>query len=104
MNRRAVDPTGKQALFGSPPAAAGDRLAPGVRSEGRAALFSTAPRQPGTVIVECSGCRVRSRVSLFDLGLRALSGSAWFPLRRHPHWIRCPNCGGRRWCRIGWND
>ena len=104
MNRRAMDPTGKHALFDGQPAAAPDRLAPGIRTEGRAALFSTAPRQPGTVVVECSGCRVRSRASLFDVGLRFLTGSAWFPLRRHSYWIRCPNCGQRRWCRIGWSD
>jgi hypothetical protein len=104
MAPRSVDPTGKRALFGSPPAAAGDRLAPGLPSEGRAALFSTAPRQAGTVVVECSHCRVRSRVSLFELGLRLFSGSAWLPLRHHPHWMRCPSCRQRRWCRIGWND
>ena len=104
MTPRSVDPTGKQALFAQQPAAARDRLAPGPRPEGRAALFSTGPRQAGTVIVECSDCRVRSRVSLLDLGLRLLSGSLWWPLARHQHWLRCPGCGQRRWCRIGWNE
>lgn len=104
MSPRSLDPTGKQALFQSQPAAARDRLAPGTRTEGRAALFSTPPRQPGTVLVECSGCRVRTRISVFDLGMRLLSGSAWWPLRHHQHWLRCPTCGQRRWCHIGWTD
>ena len=104
MSPRAVDPTGKQALFDTQPSAARDRLAPGTRNEGRTALFSTAARQPGTVLIECSACRSRARVSLFDVGLRLMSGSAWFPLRRHQHWMRCPSCGQRRWCRIGWTD
>ena len=104
MSPRSVDPTGKQALFDTQPSAARDRLAPGPRTEGRTALFSTASRRPGTVLVECSACRVRSRVSLLDLGLRLATGSAWFPLRSHQHWMRCPSCGQRRWCRIGWTD
>lgn len=104
MSPRRSDPSGKQALFSHQLAAAPDRLAPGQRNEGRAALFSTPTRRPGTVIVECSGCLVRSRVSVLDLGVRFLSGSAWLPLRRHQNWIRCPACGQRRWCRIGWTD
>ncbi len=97
MARRHDDPTGKAALFG--PA-----VAPGTPNEGKAALFSSSPRRRGTVVIECADCLARTRVSLADLAVRLGTGSVWFPLRRHQHWLRCPACGRRRWCRIGWTD
>jgi hypothetical protein len=99
---RPVDPTGKQALFSAAAAAAPDRVAPGPHQEGKQALFSMSPWRPGTVVVECSVCRVRRRASLMDVAARLAFGSIWLPLRRHPHWIGCPHCGRRQWCRIGW--
>jgi hypothetical protein len=99
---RRTDPLGKESLFTAPVAASADQLASGDASEGRAALFSTGPRRPGTVVVTCEGCSARSRVSLVDLGLRFATGSAWWPLRRHAHWMRCPSCGRRTWCAIDW--
>lgn len=93
---------GKHALFTAPVAAPPDQLRPGSGSDGREALYSTGPRQPGTVVVSCRECRSRSRVSLVDLGVRFLSVSVWLPLRRHPHWLRCPACGDHTWCRIDW--
>jgi hypothetical protein len=101
---RTVDPTGKHALFTSPVRAAPDQLTPGNQKEGRDALFSTGPRQAGTVIVTCSTCRVRTRSSLVDLGVRLLSISMWIPGRRYNHWMRCPACAQHTWCRIGWNE
>ena len=105
------DPTGKRALFeaagGAAPVTAGngESILNG-QATGKAALFSTPARQPGTVIVECSSCQARSRVSLTDMARRLLTGSAWLPLLRpaYPHWLRCPACGERRWCRIGWTE
>jgi hypothetical protein len=99
-----LDPTGKQALFHATVAAAPDQFATKARNEGRAALFSGSRRRPGTVVIECSDCRVRSRTSLVDVGFRLASISAFVPFRRHPHWLRCPACGAWRWCRIGWTD
>ena len=104
MSNRRLDPTGKQALFSAPVAAAPDQVMARTGNEGRAALFSTAPRRAGTVVVECSGCRSRSRASVVDLAVRLLSGSAWLPFRDHQHWMRCPSCGERRWCRVGWTE
>lgn len=101
---RRVDPTGKHALFSAPPTAARDQLGPGNRKEGRDAFFSTGPRQPGTVVVTCSQCATRSRVTLLDLGLRLLSISVWIPGRKHNHWMRCPGCHQHTWCDIGWNE
>jgi hypothetical protein len=101
---RRVDPTGKQALFSAPVTSAPDRIRPGPRNEGRTALFSTPPRQAGTVVIECSRCRARSRTSVIDLALRLATGSIWMPVRRFQHWVRCPACGHRQWCRIGWTE
>lgn len=106
MTERLVDPTGKRALFsGAGPAGEQAPAGPVQPSgaEGRAALFSTPPRKAGTVVIECSECKVRSRESLVGLGVRLATGSAWVPLLgRYQHWVRCPACGKRRWCRIGW--
>ncbi len=100
MSERHVDPTGKAALFGDLAA----QPAPGPETDGKTALFSSSRRRAGTVVVECSGCDARTRVSLVDVALRLGLGSVWFPFRRHQHWMQCPSCGRRRWCRIGWTD
>lgn len=101
---RKVDPAGKHALFSAPPTAARDQLLPGNQKEGRDALFSTGPRQPGTVVITCASCKVRTRATLVDLGIRLISISAWIPGRTHSHWMRCPACHKHTWCRVGWND
>jgi hypothetical protein len=99
-----LDPTGKRALFEAPVSAAPDRTSVGHQHDGRAALFSTAPKRAGTVIVECGGCKARTRMSIVDLGLTLVGGSVWLPWRRKSHWMRCPSCHQRSWCRIGWTD
>jgi len=101
---RSLDPQGKRALFETPPSAAPDRLRAGPERAGRDALYSTGPTQIGTAVVDCSACHTRTRTSLPSLGLRMLSLSAWLPGRAHPHWLRCPACGHRTWCRIGWTE
>jgi len=98
------DPEGKRALFERPVAAAPDQIRTGRPSDGKAALYSSGPPRAGTVLVECAGCETRTRLSLADVGLRLLGGSAWLPARRHNHWMRCPSCGHRTWCRIGWSE
>jgi hypothetical protein len=117
MSDRLADPTGKRALFSATtgqrpedPAAedsASELLPsgtarPGAPTEGRAALFSTPGRSGGTVVVECSDCKVRSRVSLVNLAVQLSKVSVWLPFGRNQHWMLCPACGQRRWCRIGW--
>jgi hypothetical protein len=102
---RRLDPTGKRALFEAPVSAAPDSIATGHTPDGKGALFSAGPHRTGTVLVECSSCRARSRISLADLGVRMLSLSAFLPTRRsHPYWLRCPTCDHRTWCRVGWTD
>jgi hypothetical protein len=98
------DPTGKQALFSGAAAEAPDRAAPGAHTEGKEALFSIAPWRPGTVVVDCSVCKVRRRASLLEVGMRLVMGSLWFPWGKHPHWMSCASCGRRQWCRIGWTE
>lgn len=98
------DPEGRAALFGRPPEVADDLLRPGNRRAGRAALYSTGPRQTGTVVIECSDCGGRARSGMIDLGLRLLSVSVWLPTRRHSHWMRCPSCHQHTWCRVGWTE
>lgn len=102
--RRSLDPQGRRALFETPVSAARDTLRSGQPAEGRDALFSTGPRRTGTVVVTCSGCKARSRINLTDLGLRWLGGTVWIPGRRNGHWMRCPSCGDRTWCSIGWQS
>ena len=93
------DPTGKQALFSTP--TTGPRTSAS-RSNGKTALFSTEARRPGTVVVECSRCDGRTRLSIVRLAMTLLLGSLWLPLlnRDHPQWMVCPACGHRTWCRI----
>ena len=101
---RHIDPQGKQALFDAPVQAPPDQLSPGRGRQGRHALYSSGPRQVGTVIVECDSCEVRTRTSLVSLGIRMLPFTAWLPARRHAHFMRCPACGRMTWCRIGWME
>ncbi|MBK9180013.1 MAG: hypothetical protein IPM45_10685 [Acidimicrobiales bacterium] len=97
------DPQGKRALFEAPVDVAPDVLA-GRLGEGKTVLFSTGPRRQGTVVVECDACGARARLALVDLGMRMLPVTLWLPVRRHAHWLRCPTCERRSWCRIGWDE
>ena len=102
--RRSLDPQGRRALFETPVSAAGDAIRSGTPRDGKDALFSSGPRQPGTVVVTCSSCQARARINLTELGLRWLGGTVWIPGRRNGHWMRCPSCAQRTWCSIGWQE
>jgi len=104
---RRDDPLGKRALFETPPVRPDDPLDddPLIVAEhpdGRDALFSTGPHQPGTVVVGCSHCGVRSRISLVEAAVRIFAISLWFPGKTHSRWIQCPSCQRRAWCKIEW--
>ncbi len=98
-----LDPTGKSALFETPVQAPPDHLRGGVK-DGKRALYSAEARRPGTVVIECSGCKQKSRSTFFDLGVGLLPIPAWIPGRKHGHLMRCPACGRRHWCSIAWTD
>ncbi len=103
-SRRGLDPQGRRALFEMPVEAARDTIRSGEAKEGKDALYSTGPRQPGSVVVECDGCHVRTRISVTDVAMRLATLSVWFPGRTKGHWMRCPACERRHWCSIGWTD
>ena len=84
--------------------AARDTIRSGNPRDGKEALYSSGPHQPGTVVVTCSACKARSRINFTDLGLRWLTGTVWIPGRRDGHWMRCPSCQKRTWCSVAWND
>ena len=91
------DPLGKRALF-SPPAGE----APAQDDDGKTAMFSAGPRRPGTVVLECSRCLTRNRMSVVEAGVRIAYLSAWVPGKRFSRWIQCPECERRTWCKIHW--
>jgi len=74
-----------------------------VDTEGKRALFSTAPPIPaaGSITVECSGCGATSVLSARQ-AIRALVPSVHLPLLRgrYSSWLRCPACTRRRWVRL----
>lgn len=103
----ARDPFGKQALFRPPVSEIDDPLAhdPLVRT-GKTSkhedMFAVGPRRPGTVVLECSRCLTRTRMSAVEAGIRILFVSAWVPGKRYSRWMLCPECQRRTWCRIHW--
>jgi hypothetical protein len=70
--------------------------------DGKAALFSAASRRPGTLVVECSRCNGRTRVSYLEFGRRHLPYWVWTPWRRHSRYVTCPACGERSWVSARW--
>jgi hypothetical protein len=71
---------------------------------GRRALFSSDEPDPapaGAVVVECSTCLSRTRISLLALLRAAFPFWLHVPLiRRYPSLLRCPTCGRRTWVRV----
>lgn len=86
------DPEGKAALFGPSPvgSSSGD-------AGHDAALEVTGE---GPVLITCSECGTGTRVSYRELGGRLVRLSLWNPQREHAHWMRCPACDRRNWCRV----
>jgi hypothetical protein len=77
-------------------------MSAGGRPDGKRALFSTSVRQPGTLVLECSGCRGRTRVGYPEFVRRQLPVTLWMPWRRHSRWMSCPACGERTWVAARW--
>ena len=101
------DPSGKRALFSVE--ASADHLdphdAPGRDDgdpEGKAALYSTATRRAGTVVLDCSRCKGRTRVGYPEFVRRHFPAWLWFPWREHSRLMVCPACGNRTWVAARW--
>jgi hypothetical protein len=98
--RRQRDPSGKAALFShgaTPLVIEEEPPAPSVVAEPE-------HRRLGTLVVECSACDTRSRVSYLDFMLMNLPVGVWLPLpglefnRR----MTCPACGQWTWLQAHW--
>ncbi len=109
--RRTRDPLGKSALFSeSEPASGGSTSIAPERAEreshGRGAtqLFSRATPRPGTLVVDCSRCERRTRVTYAEFAALHVPVWLWIPTpaRTHRHWLRCPACQHRTWLRARW--
>lgn len=108
------DPLGKRALFSvtETPRAANSRpgtasmlgsftCPPEMRKE---ALFSASQggRRLGTLVVECSTCGARSRLSWAEFAWRHLPVWLWFPWLRYSQYMSCPACERRTWLGVAW--
>lgn len=101
------DPEGKRALFEAPPIEIDDPIKddPLVgrdTDDGHEALYSAGPHEPGTVVIFCSRCEVRSRIPIVESLVRIAAISLWVPGKEYNRWVQCPSCQRRSWCRIDW--
>lgn len=101
------DREGKRALFETPPIEIEDTLRddPLVDRhdmEGHDGVYSAGHREPGTAVITCSVCGVRSRIPLVETIVRILAISLWVPGRTYSRWLQCPSCQRRTWCRVEW--
>jgi hypothetical protein len=97
--RRDRDPSGKAALFshGAPPLVIEEEPEPVV-------VVEQQDRRFGTLVVECSACDARTRVTYLDFVLMNLPVGVWLPLpglefnRR----MTCPSCSQWTWLQAHW--
>ncbi|MCZ7529539.1 MAG: hypothetical protein M5U31_03890 [Acidimicrobiia bacterium] len=95
--------SGKRALYSRPmPDSAVGPDGPTPRAPGKEALYSTAQRQAGTVVLECSSCGARTRVPYTEFARRHLPFWLWIPGKRHSRLMRCPACEERTWVGARW--
>ena len=91
------DPLGRRALF-SPPAA-GPTSPP--RADGKESLYSVpGDRRFGTVVVDCSSCGGRRRLSWVEFVWRHLPFGLWIPWLRYSQLMSCPACQRRTWLQV----
>ncbi len=105
------DPSGKRALFSTPEAQDPTKVQPGITSvpvrdegdpRGKAALYSTSTRRAGTVVLDCSLCKRRTRVGYPEFARRHLPAWLWLPWREHSRLMVCPACENRTWVAARW--
>lgn len=106
-DRAARDPAGKRAIFSEPFAGAAPEAATeAIEQPHEPVSESDDPRQPGTVVVECSSCGARTRVAYFDFALLNLPVCLFVPLpgRRWKHRMTCPACSRWTWVAAHWTE
>lgn len=101
------DGQGKRALFEAAPIEVEDSLRDEPLVErhdvhGHEALYSAGHHESGTAVVTCSGCEVRTRLTLVELAVRILALSLWIPGRSFNRHMQCPACQTRTWCKVEW--
>jgi hypothetical protein len=101
------DREGKRALFEAPPLEIEDSLRDEPLVErhdvnGHEALYSAGHHERGTAVVICSGCDIRTRLTLVELAVRIIALSLWIPGRTFSRHMQCPACQTRNWCKVEW--
>jgi hypothetical protein len=91
---RGSDPLGRRALFWAPGVRSDER---GPETSGRRALFSPPAPSRGTLVLGCSSCGVRTRVTYAEFARRHLPFWLWIPGRKYSRLLACPACGRRTW-------
>jgi hypothetical protein len=91
------DPLGRRALFWAPGVRTDERAHDAPETSGRRALFSAPAPRPGTLVLGCSSCGVRTRVTYAEFVRRHLPFWLWIPGRRYSRLLSCPACGRRTW-------
>jgi hypothetical protein len=96
---RARDPSGKAALFSH-------GAVPLVVDDDPVAPPEPSRRTAGTLVVHCSACGTRSRVSYLDFVLLNLPIGVWLPLPGlgYNRRMTCPACGQWTWLQAHWLD
>ncbi|GMQ93545.1 MAG: hypothetical protein BMS9Abin12_1024 [Acidimicrobiia bacterium] len=105
MDRK--DSKGKRSLFETPPIEIEDSLKDDPLVErhdiyGHEAMYSAGHHERGTGVVDCSSCKVKTRISHVELAVRILALSLWVPGRSYSRHMQCPSCQTRAWCNVKW--
>jgi hypothetical protein len=99
------DPLGRRALFSTvepPPVGRGVPRAAGTMRKEALCSASEGERRLGTLVVECSSCGARSRLSWAEFAWRHLPVWLWFPWLRYSRYMSCPACERRTWLSVAW--
>jgi hypothetical protein len=91
------DPLGRRALFWAPGMRSEERGPEAPETSGRRAMFSPPAARRGTLVLACSSCGVRTRVTYAEFVRRHLPFWLWIPGRRFSRLLACPACSRRTW-------
>ena len=100
-----AEAAGKRALFSGPETTRpANGAATATATMKKDSLFSASEggRRYGTVVVECSSCGARTRLSWAEFTWRHLPLWLWVPFVRYSRFISCPACDRRTWLSVHW--